>query len=109
MMKSIAIVAAMLLSGCAHVVQGPTDVVEAPKNVLVLPRPDPVKVLDFEWEVYGKGDSAAAAKYVESKALVCLTPEGYENLSKNVAEMQRYINQLKAVVEQYEKDRKSSQ
>jgi len=37
-----------------------------------------------------------------------LTPEGYTNLSINVAEMRRYISQLKAMISAYKDYMESS-
>lgn len=61
---------------------------------VVYPRPDPVKLEKLEWDVL-----------VRDSAYMCLSPDGYESLSKNMAELVRYMKDLQAWGATYEQER----
>jgi hypothetical protein len=94
---------ALTLAGCAStkdtLVVKP-QVVERPK--LEIPSPSPVQQLQFEWVVITKDNYEKKFKEIESKGgtvtLFALTPQGYQNLSMNVAEMRRFMQQQQAVI-----------
>jgi len=41
--------------------------------------------------------------------MICLSPKDYESLSKNMAELQRYLLQIRALVDQYERQIKAKE
>ncbi len=102
-MKYIALVAVMLaLTGC-----GTTEkllvkpqVVERPK--LEVPQPQPVQQLPFEWMVITRQNAEQKFAEIEAQGgvvtLFALTPQGYQNLSMNVAELRRFMQQQQAVI-----------
>lgn len=93
----------LVLSGCAStkdtLVVKP-QVVERPK--LEVPAPAPVQQLQFEWIVITKENYEKKFKEIESKGgtvtLFALTPQGYQNLSMNVSELRRFMQQQQAVI-----------
>ena len=93
----------LVLSGCAStkdtLVVKP-QVVERPK--LEVPAPSPVQQLPFEWIVITKENYEKKFKEIESKGgtvtLFALTPQGYQNLSMNVSELRRFMQQQQAVI-----------
>jgi len=103
-MRKLCIVAslAVALTGCASteklVVQ--PQMVERPR--LEVPSPAPVNQLPFEWVVITRENAEQKFKEIESRGgvvtLMALTPQGYQNLSMNVSELRRYIQQQQAVI-----------
>lgn len=75
------------------------------RTVPIFVEPEPIEQMPVEWTVIT--ESNIQNKLDESKkneisfVYVALTPEGYTNLSINVAEMRRYISQLKAMISAY--------
>ena len=93
----------LALAGCASTQQQlmvKPQIVERPK--LEVPTPHPVQQLGFEWTVINKANAEAKFKEIEAQGgqvtLFALTPQGYQNLSMNVAELRRYIQQQNAVI-----------
>lgn len=99
---SSVVLLAVTLAGCASteklVVQ--PQIVERPK--LEVPSPAPVNQLPFEWVIITKENAEQKFKEIESRGgvvtLMALTPQGYQNLSMNVSELRRYIQQQQAVI-----------
>jgi hypothetical protein len=95
--------AALSLAGCAT---APGQLLVKPQMVdrpkLEVPTPQPVQQLGFEWVVINKDNAEAKFKEIEAKGgsvtFFALTPQGYQNLSMNVAELRRYIQQQNAVI-----------
>lgn len=93
---------AVTLAGCAStekmVVQ--PQIVERPK--LEVPSPAPVNQLPVEWVIITKENAEQKFKEIESRGgvvtLMALTPQGYQNLSMNVGELRRFIQQQQAVI-----------
>jgi len=93
-----AVLLALALTGCAStketLVVRP-QVVERPR--LEVPSPQPVQQLPFEWIVITKDNYEKKFKEIESKGgtvtLFALTPQGYQNLSMNVSELRRFLQQ----------------
>ena len=67
-----------------------------------IPTPTPVVMKDVQWKVYNR---EALIKLVEEMkanpgkqvVIFALTPKGYENLSSNMIELERYIKEQKEV------------
>jgi len=93
----------LALTGCAStkdtLVVKP-QVVERPK--LEIPAPAPVQQLQFEWVVITKENYEKKFKEIESRGgtvtLFALTPQGYQNLSMNVSELRRFMQQQQAII-----------
>jgi hypothetical protein len=113
-MKRIIIIATALgLSGCASTGQTPLikpQIVEKPK--FEVPAPHPIQSMAFEWVVITKDNFELKFKEIENKngsvTLFAMTPQGYQNLSMNVAEMRRYMQQQNAVIAAMKKYYESS-
>jgi uncharacterized lipoprotein YajG len=100
---AIAAAAALSLAGCASTetkMYVKPEVVERPK--LEVPSPAPVQQLGFEWMVITKENAEQKFAEIEKRGgvvtLFALTPQGYQNLSLNVSELRRYIQQQNAVI-----------
>ena len=99
---AIATAAALSLAGCASTSQMyiKPQLVEKPK--FEVPASTPVQSMAFEWTVITKENFELKSKEIEKKGgtvtLFALTPQGYQNLSMNVAELRRYIQQQNAVI-----------
>lgn len=63
------------------------------RTPLDLPYPEPVTMLDYNISVYTINDEAK----------ICVSGEGYENMSKNMMELKRYIIQQRTIIESYKK------
>lgn len=69
------------------------------------PQPQPLSLLDVTWSILSTDHKDRSdALLLESGALMCMDPRYYESLSKNMAEIMRYLKQQKAVITQYELD-----
>lgn len=77
------------LSGCAST----SNRTSRTRTPLDLPYPEPVTMLDYNISVYTINDEAK----------ICVSGEGYENMSKNIMELKRYIIQQRTIIESYKK------
>lgn len=68
--------------------------VNRPPKVTALPKPEPIEALPVEFQVIRQGDGA----------LFCLTPQGYENLSKTQADTLRWVQEAKWRLDYYERE-----
>ena len=75
----------MMLSSCSVKIH--TDKLE-----LNLPDPPVLKMRDVEWEVL----------YLNDTTKMCLTPQGYSNLSLNAQDLKVYIIYQNKIVKMYE-------
>lgn len=57
----------------------------------VLPKPEPINLLDVAWIVVE----------TEEGNVIALTPDQYENLSLNIAEILRYVTEADAQLDYY--------
>lgn len=55
--------------------------------------PEPITMLDYPITVYT----------IDGKAKICVSGEGYENMSKNMMELKRYIIQQREIIKSYKK------
>lgn len=81
--------------------------VETPMPVLapvVVPKAQPVKTRDVKWKVYNAKSlekllaDAKANGTEKTLSLVTLTPQGYQNVQYNMAELERYVREQKEIV-----------
>lgn len=72
---------------------------------LVLPKVQPVSQSKVEWTIITASNADEKLAYLKSKQNVtyfAITAQGYENLSMNVSDLRRYIEQQNAVVAAYQ-------
>ena len=63
-----------------------------PERILLeLPDPEPITMLDYNITVFTVNDEAK----------ICVSGEGYENMSKNMMELKRYIIQQNKIIKSY--------
>ena len=98
--------ASLLLAGCAG---KQPKIIDKPvlydRPELVLPKVQPVTQTKVEWVVITAANAEEKLNYLKTKQNVtyfALTAQGYQNLSMNVAELRRYIEQQNAVVAAYQ-------
>ncbi len=111
LLKKLLIVSNVLLvlASCAKPIE-PKTIVKTEfikPNIQVQPRPRPVALRDVNFYVVN------AANYEEFKTrftkengefvFVAISVEGYENLSLNLADLKRYLDQQKEIIVFYEK------
>ncbi len=97
----------LLVSGCTSLV----DPVEVIKIETIQPQyhpplPSRIATVPVEWTVLTPATMTdyladLEAGNAQSRAFYGLTAQGYQNLSTNMAEIRRYITQLKSVTEYY--------
>lgn len=105
MKKLLPLFVVALLSGCSMFPKAP-DVVTKPiiveKPALVVPNPTPASQMPVEWIVLTQDNFESKMKEMAAKGqsfvVFALTPDGYQNLSLNIAELRRYIKQQNAVI-----------
>jgi PBP1b-binding outer membrane lipoprotein LpoB len=96
---------AFLLTGCAS----SPKIIDKPilydRPELILPRVQPVTQTKVEWTVItssNANEKLAMLKSKENVTYFAVTSQGYQNLSLNVADLRRYIEQQNAVVAAYQ-------
>lgn len=96
------LLATLTLSGCA-LFRDPLPVIkytERPK--LELPDPQPVNQAPVQWVVITKENWEAKLKELEAQhgqvVLFAITPDGYQNLVMNAADLRRFIQQQTALI-----------
>ena len=102
MKKSLlAIPFAIFLAGCQTTNTVTTPVLQD-RPAFVPPPIASAKQDPINWIVLNKGNAAEKIAELEKSegivAVFALTPRGYENLSVNVAELRRYIQQQNAII-----------
>lgn len=116
MKKLLVLTAIILLSGCGlmttkEVVPTPT-LVQRPE--LTVPDIQPAQQLNFKWYVITKDNFDEKIKELQkdgntSIIFFAITPEGYQALSMNTAELRRYIQQQNAVIKALKEYYKNTQ
>ena len=98
--------ASLLMAGCSA---STPKIIDKPilydRPELVLPKVQPVTQSKIEWTVITSSNADEKLAFLKSKQNVtyfALTAQGYENLSMNVSELRRYIEQQNAVVAAYQ-------
>jgi len=89
-----------LLAACQTT--GPTPVVVEYPRVAV-PSAHPVHMREVIWKVYNADELEKLVEELkqnpdEEFVLIALTPKGYENLSTNIIELERYIKDQKEII-----------
>ena len=102
----VCISAFLLLSGCAatkpKIIDSPI-LIDRPE--LILPKVQPANQTSMEWVIITASNAEEKLEMLKSKENVvyfALTAQGYQNLSMNVAELRRYIEQQNAVIAAYQ-------
>ena len=108
---SLLLVTILLISGCSSfykpekevIIQ--TELVE--KNIPIVPHPRPVQMNEIKiYVVSPEKNFEEFKKEFESKngtdSYIAISIKDYENLSKNFAELRRYIEQQKQIIVYYE-------
>jgi len=107
MKKLIFVLFAIGLSGCSETARVIDKPVLYERAQLVVSSVAPVSQSTVSWTIITPQNYEAKAKEIESKGgnavLFALTPQGYQNLSMNVAELRRYIQQQQSVIIAYQK------
>ena len=92
---------AIMLAGCQTTNTVMTPILQD-RPAFVPPPLTAAKQSPVNWIVLNKGNAAEKIAELEKSdgvvAVFALTPRGYENLSINVAELRRYIQQQNAII-----------
>ena len=75
-----------------------TENVPTPECTPPLPRPEPIRVVPVHWNVLTAERLPPGDQWV----FIALTPKEYESLSKNQAEILRWIEEATARLQYYE-------
>ena len=101
----IALVAlcSLFLTGCNETVKVMDKPVLVEKAELILPTTPPAVQLEMTWTVITPENFLQKIKELEGKDVVyyALTAQGYQNLSMNIAELRKYIQNQNAVIAAY--------
>lgn len=110
MTLSLLLATTLLISGCSTFRQEPevvtvTKLVE--RNIPTVPAPRPVQLNDIKIYVVSPSENFEEFKAeFEAKngadSYIAISVKDYENLSKNFAELRRYIEQQKQIILYYE-------
>jgi hypothetical protein len=97
----LAMLCASLLGACQTT--QPQPVAEISYAPVPVPAIAPVNMRDVSWKVYNVAEleklvAEKKAKPEEKFVLIAVTPKGYENLSLNLTDLERYIREQKKVV-----------
>jgi hypothetical protein len=101
--------ALFLISACTattlpDVVEVKTFPVEKP--ILTLPASDPIRMREIDWSVITPDNYQEISDLVKSKsgssALFAVDKNGYENLSKNMNDIRKYLDQQDSIIKAYE-------
>jgi len=102
MKKTWTIPLAFVLIGCQSTPQVVSTPVLQDRPRMTVNQPAPAAQQPVNWVVITKDNAAEKIAELERTqgvvALFALTPQGYQNLSINVAELRRYIQQQNAVL-----------
>ena len=105
---SIVALLALVLAGCQTAKEPVTAIVQVDKPAIMVPAVDNIKIQDTEWYVVKKGTSPDQAGSPEkafresnSDSLLAVTPDGYEALATNQANLVKIIRQYQAQVAAY--------
>jgi hypothetical protein len=108
----IASCCALLLTACTETTKVLDKPVLVDRAELIVPPVQSIVQSDMKWIVITPENYAAKAEELSTKGnvvLFALTPQGYQNLSMNVAELRKYIQQQNAVIAAYQEYYKNEQ
>ena len=100
----IASFCALFLTACTETTKVFDKPVLVERAELILPQTQPIVQNDMTWMVITPENYAQKIEELSTKGnvvLFALTPNGYQNLSMNVAELRKYIEQQNAVIAAY--------
>lgn len=108
MRKIIAVIGiALLLSGCQTVKDVATPFIADTKPPLHMTDPAPVTVNPVKWHVITEKNSADVLKQVQATgqppAVVALTPDDFQNLTIELGQFQKYLDDMKKQLDTYKK------
>lgn len=107
MKKLVIALCALGLAGCSETAKVLDKPVLYERAELVVPTVAPVSQANVTWTIITPENYEAKIKEIEARGgnavMFALTPQGYQNLSMNVAELRRYIQQQQAVIAAYQK------
>jgi len=109
---SLILITTLILSGCS-LIPGGRDIdvaevqtIEAPREPLAIEPPDPLDIDPVEWIIITPDNADKVFEDLKSSGkevvLIGLTPDGYEVLSLNSAEMRSHINIQRVILEKYQ-------
>ena len=100
--------AALTVAGCQTNREPATAIVQVEKPAIMVPAVDNIKIQDAEWYVVKKttspdqaGSAEKAFRESNSDSLLAVTPDGYEALATNQANLVKIIRQYQAQVAAY--------
>lgn len=95
--------ALLLISACSTPIPEPVTRVEyVRQNIEPVPRPSRVQLNDVRWYIVTTENLEEFLAQFPDGALVAISVNDYENLSLNLAELRRYIEQQQEVIIYYE-------
>lgn len=99
----IIILSSTLLSGCAAGARM-IDIISEPAPIVIQQPPPPraVTMRKVEWKVLNTEILAELLEKDENTRFVALTSDGYNNLSLNMSELKRYLQQQKQIIIYYQ-------
>jgi hypothetical protein len=102
----------LLLTGCDWFVRTETQYVYVPVEILTVPAPEPVELLDLEFQVVSESNLQKFLEENKSRngtiVFFAMDVRDYESMATNVAELRRYIEDQMASIKYYENAIKES-
>ena len=103
MVRSNLIIAGALsafIAGCAH---NPAQPLQVRLPDVSVPEPQPVSTQDYTYKVYRQNDIKALAATFKKHpnrefVIFAITPDGYQRMSNNYVELERYISEQKEII-----------
>ena len=86
-------VLALFVSGCASQTQQ--------IHKVHFDDPAPLQLYDYKFKIIYRNNLQDSENVQSVETNICLNPEGYANLAKNVQELKRYIIQQKDIIKAY--------
>lgn len=112
MKKIILASCCLFLTACTETTKVFDKPVLVERAELIVPPAQPIMQSDMNWTVITPENYAAKVEELSTKGnvvLFALTPQNYQNLSMNVAELRKYIQQQNAVIAAYKDYYKNEQ
>lgn len=113
--RILSLLALISLASCSSLKPEPeiiTEVIYVKPDISILDRPRPLDMYNIDfWVVSEKNLDSFLVKLNEEQGAVvfiALTPDDYERLSLNMADIKRYIEQQKSLIVYYEETIKLS-
>ncbi len=101
----IAVSLAAFLAGCSSAQRIVEKPVMVERQRILVPEVQPVEQINLEWVVLTKDNFETKIREIEEQGgqfvIFALTPQGYQSLSINIAELRRYIMQQRAILGAY--------